>query len=478
MPKLTDREPLDEFKPDHQNLLADLQCNILSSHGRPNTHYFFLRFPDGLTARRLLGMLARGEALPKDIELESELSSRIRRLVKRAAAKAESREPSAGFSTNILLTARCYSEFLAGDGRGFDGFIAPSDAAFRQGMATRDDTLRGAAKLNDSSALRCASPVHALYVVGYDLEAEAWGLVREQILALLQKHGVTLREEAGYVLRDPTDTYPIEPFGYRDAISQPLFFKTDLERAVEYKGAAATVQERNGSSFAPLSLVLVPDPNGRSKESSGTYFVYRKIKQKVDFFYEQAQQLADKLATLPTPIPLSWEDVADHLIGRRVNGTPLEASPNLDDFTYPKHGALCPAHAHVRKVNPRATYSASRRIVRRGTVFGPRLVRESNGRPKLPTRSEPGEPSSDVGLLFFCCQADITQQFETIQGQWANANKVKSRPDTVIGQLPPAVPHKIGFKDNAPSLDYQPVVEVMEGDYFFAPSISFLTSNL
>src|SRR5688500_18269107 len=92
MANLSDTEPLDETDPKHEKLLADLQCNILSSHGRPNVHYFLLHFPwsDSSRVRRVLAALARGALgdVPGGLELGSELSSRARRM--RARSKRES----------------------------------------------------------------------------------------------------------------------------------------------------------------------------------------------------------------------------------------------------------------------------------------------------------------------------------------------------------------------------------------------------
>jgi Dyp-type peroxidase family len=472
MTKLSDRVPLDESNEEHRALLTDLQCNILSSHGRPNTHYFFLRFPGPEPARRVLRALATAEDLTKGLKLEPEEGSRRRRLARAAAARQRRREPSAGYSTNLLLSSLCYTELLP-------EFTIPRDEAFKQGLATRDDAIGPAIRLNDPVALRRAPRVHALYTVGYDVSGEDWAATRREILDVLGAHDVDVHEESGYVLRhpDPQKAYPIEPFGYRDAISQPLFFQKDLEAREKYEGAAATVAEGKWSSFAPLSLVLVPDPNGDSAQSLGSYICYRKIKQKVAAFYEQAGKISEGLGKLPNVAPLTADEVADRLIGRHVDGKPLDPTGgDLNDFRYPAKSA-CPAHAHTRKVNPRTDYVANHRIVRRATVFGPKLVRDrETGRPSLPARVEAGEQAGDVGLLFFCCQADIAQQFEWLQGVWANHQGLGA--DTAIGQLPEATQNRIGLNDSGRVFDYDPVVEVMEGEYFFAPSISFLSSRL
>jgi deferrochelatase/peroxidase EfeB len=480
MLNLADPTPIDESTGAYRDLLNDLQCNILSSNGRANTHYFFLQFSANAEVQRLLGALARAENLPTALALEPESSSRERRAAHLQATKHGHREPSPGFSTNLLLTSQCYSTFL-------QNYAPPHDPAFAKGMATRDDDLRGAAKLNDPPGFRRAPAVHALYIVGYDLDPNDWGQLRRRILDLLQKPGVTVHEECGYLLRheqknareNRRSRYTIEPFGYRDAISQPLFYKADLEARRKYQAPAIPPAGTTWSSFAPLSLVLVPDPHGKSTQPCGSYVVYRKLKQKVDLFYGQAARLSDQLKKLPNAIALSPDEVADRLIGRRLDGTTLDQAPNEppgNDFTY--DGSVCPRHAHARKVNPRTKYVGIRRIVRRATVFGPELERKDNGRPVIPPRrrgtkaSKQAKALDDVGLLFFCCQADIAQQFEEIQSQWANDKNGGA--DTVIGQTTDAK-NLIGLAGSGLNLNYDPVVEVMAGEYFFAPSISFFS---
>jgi Dyp-type peroxidase family len=466
MPNLDDLEALDEDGIKHRALLEDLQCNILSSHERPNTHYFFLTFSKPEQARHALRALAEGgKGLPCGLALESELRSRGRRREKEKKAKPARYEPVSGFSTNLMLTALCYTDLLP-------DLHLPRDAAFRQGMADRGSTLSGADRLNDPERLRRATRSHAIYAVGYDPAAEDWGTTRELITGWLRAQGATVRnEEEGHILRHPTKHHAIEPFGYRDAISQPVFFQQDLKDRAKHGGTAALVGGGQWSSFAPLSLVLVPEPNPTSEHSHGTYVAYRKLRQNVDLFYEQAEALAAAAPVLPGAARLQCNEVADRLLGRKLDGTTLDGS-STNDFTYPTN-SVCPKHAHVRKVNPREPYARPHRIVRRATVFGPQLKREEDGRPKLPTESAGGARNPSVGLLFFSCQADIKNQFEFIQAHWAN--DLSRGADTVIGQPPVGSQNRIGLNGSGLTLSYAPVVEVLEGDYFFVPSISFFS---
>lgn len=150
--------------------------------------------------------------------------------------------------------------------------------------------------------------------------------------------------------------------------------------------------------------------------------------------------------------------LADHLdvppdlagalaVGRFKDGTPvtLQRMAGLRDvynFEYEEvdgKGFRCPAHAHIRKVNPRGTTPHNplesepkaleeerrHRIARRGIPYG---EQEDVG-------------ANPVGLLFMCYQSDIKEQFEFIQRSWAdNPNFPKlaviahTGDDPIIGQ--------------------------------------------
>jgi len=491
MPHLSDRNPIDETQ-SHQQLLADLQCNILSSHQRSNTHYFLLSFDglDSAAVKHVLRDLALGSSeLPGGLKLESELRSRAKRALLRegrspatewATQQLETDPPL--FSANLLLSAQCYRDFL-------QDLKLPPDRAFAAGMLGRDASPDMFGKLNDPDFSGRGPRLHALYMVGYDPREIDWYAAHGQIQLYLRNRGVTVREEAGYILQHQTRGYPIEPFGYRDGISQPLFYASELRA----RRQSATLPPRggHGAALAPLSLVLVRDPNGFNEESHGTYVVYRKLKQNVAAFYEQARRLARTIPPLADQTRLTADDVADRLIGRRVDGQPLDPLPDNNEFSFP-NATVCPVHAHVRKVNPR-TYDDIPRIVRRSTVYGPRLQRTTAGRPELKGGElvpEEGQAAGQalaaapdgIGLMFLCYQANIATQFEAIQSRWAN--NLQGGADTVIGQLPPALPGRpaalnhIGFNDSGLVYEHRPVVELLEGEYLFAPSLSFFYSKL
>jgi Dyp-type peroxidase family len=327
--------------------------------------------------------------------------------------------------------------------------------------------------------------VHAMLLLARDwqkgeaLSATVWDVVVPSLTDIAQ----VLEAEQGHVLRNneaqaqgkdesaakgegSRKGQPIEHFGYVDGRSQPLFLKSDIDK------------EEGGMDrwdpTAPLSLVLVPDPYGQGEDSYGSYFVFRKLEQDVAAFNEGINALAAHLNVHP--------DLAGALaVGRFKDGTPvtLQRMPGLRDvnnFEYEsidREGNRCPAHAHIRKVNPRGTTPLTqrqderkRRIVRRGIPYG-------------------APETSPVGLLFMCYQSDIRDQFEFMQRTWAdNPNfpdaliVARTGDDPIIGQdtdddADQQWPTHWGRPDEV-SFNFGGYVTLRGGEYFFAPSISFL----
>jgi Dyp-type peroxidase family len=314
---------------------------------------------------------------------------------------------------------------------------------------------------------------------------------------------------------DPEDGVAVEHFGYLDGRSQPLLLKRQADRETE----------TGGGSFwdprAPLSLILVPDPNGSLNRSFGSFLVYRKLEQNVRGFRLAERQVAEELG-----LPL--ELAGAMAVGRFKDGTPLVLQPGSgtqpipNDFNYGGDpGAVtCPYHAHIRKTNPRlesvrrggpfaqtVDEELGHRIARRGIPYGGSLS-DSNNPADLPTNG--------VGLLFFCYQADIWEQFEFMQRFWSN-NPGFLQPDfdtkgevplpedqrrgsqnypdatgldavigqAVSGQSDPVIgveagpprhwPQAWGKPPKCPvSTNFAQFVTLKGGEYFYSPCVSFL----
>lgn len=357
-----------------------------------------------------------------------------------------------------------------------------------------------------------AKPVHAMVLLAADdpaeLAATERGVTSElargglaDVLAV--ERGINLRKQ--FYPADGPDGVAVEHFGYVDGRSQPRFLTRTVERE----------DRRSGRSFwdsrAPLSIVLVPDVNGTPGTSFGSFIVYRKLEQNVREFRCAERKVA---AELGMPLKLAGAMA----VGRFKDGTPvvLQAAdgtrPIPNDFNYDGDPAAekCPLHAHIRKTNPRlesvkfggpfaqsVEEELGHRIARRGIPYGGPLS-DSEKPEELPSRG--------VGLLFFCYQSDIWEQFEFIQRFWAN-NPLFLEPglggaakpnypdatgvDAVIGQIiagatdplipkPPEPPPqwpKVWDKPTVPlKTDFAGFVTLKGGEYLFAPSKGFLES--
>ncbi len=539
---LDNREPIDwSPAPEYAILLKDLQSNILTAHGYERAHYWFVKFREGEgwldETRFLLGMLARSalergmiraaieapnaaklmskavkqlaarragpanvsweqHELLKDLRVTSEFEVTSRRRAEHEAKLAQQFTRAKGYSVNVLLTRAGYEKL---------GATPPANAAFRAGMAERGALLkdpelesweagyRQGRKKFGKGSIEIA--FDGLLIVAYTPEPEPPGAAaqekRIQVLReVVEEHAEIVCEELGDVLRvnrSNGSSYPIEPFGFRDSFSQPAFYEWQLRRWHQM-GLAG---DRFDPS-APLRLALVPDPNGRTQYACGSYVVFRKLEQDVDKFYQQSNVLADMKG---------WSCGAQlraRLVGREPDGTPLVAhihgEINNFDFKSDPRGEQCPFYAHVRKVSPRGdvreTYRPSQhRVVRRGIPYGPQIERNADGTPKGDrVQYQQGEEPGPLGMLFMCAQADIDNQFEHLQARWANKHDhPRGRAggvDTVMGQLAPGETNRIAIEDRtgnaSTGLDtpYAPVVRLRGGEYFFAPSISFLRGLL
>lgn len=429
---------IDLADPANDPLLRDLQGNILKGHGRAFSVHLFLQFKDDAEAARAW---IRGFSEGLD-------TARSQWQITRARGPT-----SDAHFRSFLLTADGYRAL------GVD--TLPDDIAFEAGMKARGGALNDPPPTDWEAAY--ASSLHALVILANRHE----DLVREEaerVVDSVSSVAAVVGRELGRRKCD-TKGRDIEHFGFVDGISQPLFTKDEID--------SPTVQAMTEfDPSAPTSLVLTRDPNGGSEHSHGSFLVYRKLAEDVQGWDAEVFRLAGALDITP--------DLAGALaMGRFQDGTPVVMSGDpLDDlspgndFGYAGdgQGVRCPFHSHVRKVNPRGdtgtgTVERGKRIARRGITFG-------------------SENDADLGLLFLCYQANIENQFEFQQAHWSNEIQFARQGtglDPVIGQGAQLEggqkrwPKKWGVADFA-AFDFRRFVHLRGGEYFFAPSISFLKS--
>lgn len=290
----------------------------------------------------------------------------------------------------------------------------------------------------------------------------------------LDKREVALRsrlEHRGQILfiengqRLCKDNANLEPFGYRDGMSQPPLW-TKNKKWVLKEGCKVVLDD-----------------------SLGSYLVFRKLQQDVEGFNAKIEALQQALGT-------SKELAEAQVMGRFKNGTPLTLfeRPSRNsinghrlvkqfdlgklDYRNDPEGLKCPLHAHIRKTNPRNNLQhlmGSYPTEIHGIVG--RIVRNS-----IPYRNT----DQEIGLLFMCYQRSIEVQFRVIQKSWSNdnggSNPILRGVDPVIGKKWKnqhlAQQWNRGWnipRSEEVTFDFDDVVKFRGGALLYAPSISFLS---
>jgi Dyp-type peroxidase family len=453
---------LDLDDPDADDFLDGVQGGIVKGHGRDFTAHVLLRLgPDAAAVRRWFADLA------------------AERVTSAAAARRATRSwrgsdgPGEPFAM-LLLTASGYrglgvpEELLPVPGGPFAG---PRDAEyFRFGLkeqAGRPRTFADPPVERWEPAYR--ERIDAMVLLADDDEQRLCDAL-DAVLASAAGVVDVLVTERGRVLREkfPRGELVIEHFGFQDGVSQPLVVRQDADREVRERGNA------HWDPAAALSLALVREPGGGGY---GSFMVFRKLEQDVAAFHRA-------LGDLATATGLPLDAVGAMAVGRFADGTPAVPTTTPDpgadpnDFHYDQDpaGSRCPFHAHIRKTNPRgdvprvigapAEFERSRRVLRRGITYG--------DRPDLVEGGVPDRPATGVGLLFVCFQANLDQF--AIQQEGADSADFVSAGvglDAVIGQGA-APPPQTWPSDGAVAFTMANFVRMLGGEYFFAPSTTFL----
>jgi Dyp-type peroxidase family len=449
--------PLDLGASGAASLLAELQPNILKAHVRNHLAVLLLTFTDEADARKFLRDLADGELMKSAKQHIDEVK----------AYKADKRTRGTPY-VGVALSFEGYAAL------GIPASRRPADRSFRRGMS--DPATRAALRDPSPSTWEAPyrAPIHAIVLIGDASEAKV-SSTRAKVLGLKRDSVIVVGEETGLYQRND-DGDGIEHFGYVDGRSQPLFIKQDVDEERATKDGA-TVWDPG----FPLKQILVRDRAG-SIESYGSYLVFRKLEQNVQRFKEEEDRLADDL-------DLEGEDrerAGAMLVGRFEDGTPVTLQgeggahhPVMNDFTYASDGKgmKCPFYAHTRKVNPRDRATRAHVMARRGQTYGVRADDPSDE--DVPSNRR---PTGGVGLLFMAFNAHIARQFEFTQGELANKAGAGDTAgmDPIIGQGRRSRVRSPECWAGVPRGDLRrtdPVaaaVTMKGGEYFFAPSLTFL----
>lgn len=488
--------PIDATTDAGKALLSDLQCNILTGHGRDNARFLFVKIDAQKVdqAKTWLADFARNH-------VTSALKQKHQRIMWREAGL------DGGAVAHIALSASGYRKLGFADAslpQGSDPFNRRQTTSYRNvfsaGMKARQPYL--------------LDPAVADWEQGYRDDIDVMILLADDNLAALKSRAAEIAAgvasfgsvqaiESGQTIHrkfnfpDGEKELGVEHFGFVDGRSQPLLLKDEVDNE-------AKVGDKTWKAEAPAKVVLVKDALAGSDHSYGSFLVFRKLDQNVSGFRRAMQDLGRDLG-------VSAELAGAMAVGRFEDGTPISLSgkPGIGpvndfDFAGDANGLKCPFQSHVRKTNPRGEAVGPkppldktvedeklRRIARRGIPYGGDLT-VGNWEEKL--------PEGGVGLLFFCYQSDILEQFEFIQRVWSNnpfflepaKSGKKSQHydvtglDPVIGQKHPTSPGAAQPARNWPSawgqptkkcpVDFAGFVSMKGGEYFFSPSLTFLRS--
>ena len=484
--QLTELSKIEQLDPDnnldHQQILGKLQGNILSGYDCRYTVYISLKFKQPIAVVK---------AWIRQFATEKLTSAQQQRELTTQAVTDH-------LFTNLFLSGKGYIDLGLKTGHeivwGTNTFW---EMFFQAGL--KNNPL-----LSDPPPStwepRWQADIDALISLAHN-DLTQLEIAAQETIHQLTKLADIVNIEVGYNKKSP-EGYVIEHFGFRDGMSQPLFFKSDLEQSssTDY-----------WDPRAPLGLVLVEEEDlcGNGQYFYGSYGVYRKLEQNVLGFHQAVQQLAQQLGLT------DQEQAAALVMGRYRNGRPLSSMTrtDLNDFNYidDPNGNSCPLQAHSRKANPRGSKNKRKeslaeqrehRIVRRGLSYwetsalqqlhpdeSPHLLLQQKINwliAKEQVNQLHHQPTSDedkVGLLFLCFQNSIFKQFIHIQSVWANDNHFSLSEvglDPIIGQQKQRQPIQgqlwpMATEPNKKvKYHFAHFVKMTGGEFLFAPSLVFL----
>jgi deferrochelatase/peroxidase EfeB len=507
--------PINPENSKYQVMLCNLQGNILKPHGRAYAVHIFLKFkPNKEGVCNWMGGFA----------------DRYVTSAEQQCLDAEQRTKEKLFG-NLFLSATGYEALgysweeikckFAVDQEKEDQHLAI--LRFTEGMEDHGQLLNDPAPETWEWAYR-GRKIDAMILLAH---AETSQLLGHMCTVLSEVAIVAdvLTVELGHKLRNASGD-SVEPFGYRDGISQPVFLQKNAQSTPPVFNPSEWQPSDPWTPSASLDLVLLPDPFATSEQDCfGSYLVFRKLEQNIRGFHQRIRELAGLLEC-------DIERAQALVLGRFRDGTPLvkhstplSLSPTVkatrsetDNFDYQKDrgGDKCPFQAHIRRLNPRHESAAHQKQeeIKREIVQAERrhrIVRRSIPYGMLPQDYLSGAPheylidqlpTCGVGILFMCFQRSLSNQFGYLQTVLANSESRSAGTQTFVGVDPiigqptanqsvtPNPNHHVTLEGNTLPVEplwpkrrdeppytpfpFQGFVTLKGGEFLFAPSLHFL----
>lgn len=493
--------------------LDNIQGNILGGFNKDFQSFLFLKFASAAKGRAWIKEISDPDS---EVSVAKSSSTDVLKFnAQFKSLRAEGIKPEAVIAAAWTNLALSFQGLKALNAKATDLQKFPS--AFKQGMAARSAAIGdvGASAPTKWMSPMGSSDVHAILQVAADDELALKNRVaaisgssafKAGVMVLLPQEGRT-REgaNAGH-----------EHFGFKDGVSQPGIRGITLPddpvgnpdqghpgQDLLWPGEFVLGYSTQIPTAPPGATGFNANPGPISKSGpawtvDGSYLVFRRLAQDVPAFDQQLSALAMQAG-------ISADLMGAKLVGRYKSGCPLEertfqpqpftpasvdpgiATPALatDDtlninfeFGDDPAGAICPLGAHIRKAYPRDEQTLkkagdsepntqSHRLLRRGIPFGASIGPGPGGKATDPR-----------GLLFFCYQKDLEQQFEFVQSQWVNDQHFPPFPTGVTPGEDPIIAQSASgtfqLDPSKPNISVKHFVTTTGGEYFFAPSIEAL----
>jgi len=457
---------------DH-DLMRNVQCNILKSHGRQRAALVLFRCQPGPRDRAFWRHLATAVTSAATQRAQAKLYRQHREAPAtwaEFAAPLQASEalgravaaPADQVCRSVLFTAEGLHDLRVADDPAIPLQFEVSRAHPESFNAGQETIARQNGEDTGAWAAEYRQRLGGAWLLACD-DAPQLAAEVEATIAWCTAHGLEpIATEFGFDWQPRPPGTPAnatvpsrEAFGFADGISVPAFLEDERARG------------RMGGPWVDggLSQALI-SPQESRRHAGGSLMVLRKLEQDVAAFRR-----------LEARLQAAGAGGAPVLIGRTPDGDPLgplhapaHAERAQNAFTF--DDGRCPYHAHIRKMNPRdrrvLSPADNRRAqpVRRGMVYDPNLK-------FTPGQAGASAPDRDVGLLFMAYATNLWMQFERQQWVWSGPDFPRrgTDPDPLLHPT-----KEWRWQGHRCPVD-APLVRVQGGAYFYAPSLAWLRSH-